>query len=97
MSWFVYILLCEDSSLYTGSTNNLEKRFKTHKNGKGGKYTRSHKPLKIIHSEKFETKSEALKREIEIKSWSRGDKIQNLKLEIWKLFKNLTRRDYIKQ
>ena len=80
--WFVYILLCEDNSLYTGSTNNLEKRFKTHKNGKGGSYTRSHKPFKIIHTEKFATKSEALKREIEIKSWSRPQKIQALKLVI---------------
>ena len=80
--WFVYILLCEDNSLYTGSTNNLEKRFLDHKNGKGGKYTRSHKPLKLIYTEEFKTRSESLKREIEIKSWSRERKIQGLKLEI---------------
>lgn len=82
MSWFVYILLCEDGSLYTGSTNDLKKRFETHKNGKGGRYTRSHRPLKIIHSEKFVTKSESLKREVEIKSWSRDKKIKHLRLEI---------------
>lgn len=80
--WYVYILLCSDNSLYTGSTNDLDKRFSTHQNGKGGKYTRSHKPLKIIHSEEFPTKSEALKREIEIKSWKRIKKIKNLNLEI---------------
>lgn len=79
--WCVYILLCEDNSLYTGSTNNLEKRFLDHKNGKGGKYTRSHKAVKLIYSEKFDTKSQALKREIEIKSWSRVKKIKTLKLE----------------
>lgn len=82
MSWFVYVLLCEDNSLYTGSTNNLEKRFETHKNGKGGKYTRSHKPVKLIHTENFKSKSEALRREIEIKSWTRQEKIQALNLII---------------
>ena len=69
--WFVYILLCEDGSLYTGATNNLEKRFLEHKSGKGGKYTRSHKVIKIVYQEKLSSKSEALKREIEIKSWSK--------------------------
>ncbi len=78
--WFVYILLCIDNSLYTGSTNNLEKRFLAHASGKGGSYTRSHKPLKIIYSEKFKTHSEALKREIEIKSWEREVKIKTLNL-----------------
>lgn len=78
--WFVYLLLCADDSFYTGVTNNLEKRFIDHKNGKGGKYTRSHKPLKIIYQETFKTHSEALKRESEIKSWSRGKKISILKL-----------------
>ncbi len=78
--WCVYILECADKSLYTGSTNDLKKRFETHKNGKGGRYTRSHKPVKIIYSEKFETKSEALKREIEIKSWKRNKKIKDLGL-----------------
>jgi len=80
--WYIYILLCSDNSLYTGSTNDLGKRFLNHQNGKGGKYTRSHKPLKIIHTEEFATKSEALKREIEIKSWTRAKKIQILKLII---------------
>lgn len=80
--WYVYILLCDDKSLYTGATNNLEKRFETHKGGKGGNYTRSHKPLKLIYSEKFLSKSGALKREAEIKSWNRKMKIQVLKLEI---------------
>ncbi len=78
--WFVYVLLCEDNSLYTGSTNDLEKRFLAHKNGKGGKYTKAKKAVKIIYSEKVNSKSEALKREIEIKSWTRTQKIQNLKL-----------------
>lgn len=83
--WFVYVLLCEDSSLYTGVSNDLEKRFLDHKNGKGGHYTRSHKPIKIIYSEQLSTQSEALKRESEIKSWSREQKIRilGLKLTPW--------------
>ena len=65
--WFVYVLLCSDSSLYTGVTNNLEKRFIAHKNGKGAQYTKSHKPIKIVYSKSFEQKSDALKKEAEIK------------------------------
>lgn len=82
--WYVYILLCTDGSLYTGVTNKLQKRFLEHKSGKGGRYTRSHKPIKIVYQEKLPTHSEALKREAEIKSWSREEKIRtlNLKFEI---------------
>lgn len=80
--WFVYVLLCQDGSFYTGSTNDLAKRFETHQSGKGGKYTRSHKPVKIIHTEEFPSQSEALKREIEIKSWSRSKKINELRFKV---------------
>jgi putative endonuclease len=80
--WVVYILLCKDKSLYTGATNNLEKRFLDHKAGRGASYTRSHKPLKIVYKEEFETKSKALKREIEIKSWKRDKKIKDLDLAL---------------
>lgn len=72
--WFTYILLCEDGSYYTGSTNNIEKRLKDHTNGKGARYTKSHKPVKIVYKERFATKSKALKREAEIKSWTRKKK-----------------------
>jgi putative endonuclease len=72
--WYVYILLCSDTSFYTGISNNPQKRFLEHKNGKGGKYTRSHKPVKIVYTEVFSTKSEALKRELVIKGWSRKKK-----------------------
>lgn len=80
--WFVYVLLCLDGSLYTGSTNNLEHRFAAHLSGKGGKYTRSHQPVKVIYSEQLPDKSSALKREAEIKSWPRSKKIQQLGLII---------------
>lgn len=73
--YFVYILLCEDKSLYTGVTNDVERRFSEHKNKKGGHYTASHKPVKPLLTETYNTKREALKREIEIKSWRREKKI----------------------
>ncbi|OGE31104.1 hypothetical protein A2631_05530 [Candidatus Daviesbacteria bacterium RIFCSPHIGHO2_01_FULL_44_29] len=78
--WFVYILLCQDSSLYTGVARDPEKRFLLHQSGIGAKYTRSHKPLRIIYQEQVASYSKALKREREIKNWSREDKIQNLSL-----------------
>lgn len=78
--WYVYILLCTGSTLYAGITNDPVKRLKDHLSGKGGRYTRSHKPIKIIYTEKHTTKNEALKREYEIKQWSRAQKIQKLNL-----------------
>ncbi|MDP3998898.1 MAG: GIY-YIG nuclease family protein [bacterium] len=80
--WFVYILLCNDGSLYTGISNDPQQRFLDHKNGKGGRYTRLHKPIKILHLEQCVSKSAALKRELQIKGWSRQKKIEILKLEI---------------
>jgi len=82
--YFVYILLCEDDSLYTGYSNNPQKRFLDHKNGKGGKYTKSHKPIKQIYLEKLSSKSDALKREAQIKSWTWFKKIKVLKLDLLK-------------
>jgi len=74
MTYFVYILLCQDGSYYTGSTNDAEKRFKDHLEGRGARYTKSHKPVKIIYKEEFTSKSKALKREAEMKSWTRKKK-----------------------
>ena len=71
---YVYILRCNDGSFYTGWTNNLEKRFKAHSEGKGAKYTKSRGPLEIVHYETFETKKEAMKREYAIKKLSRKEK-----------------------
>ena len=74
--WFVYILKCKDGSLYTGATNDLDRRFKEHKSGKGGRYTRSHIPERIVFFEKCDNKIVALKREWEIKSWPRKKKLK---------------------
>ena len=72
--FYVYILKCVDGSLYCGYTTDVEKRFEKHKSGKGAKYTRSHLPLEIVYIEEFETKSDALKRECEIKSMTKLQK-----------------------
>lgn len=71
---FVYILECGDGSLYTGWTTNLEDRLRVHNSGKGAKYTRSHLPVKLLYSESFSEKSQALKREAEIKKLTRPQK-----------------------
>lgn len=72
--WFTYIIECADGSLYTGSTNNVEARFKEHLAGRGARYTKSHKPVKVVYREAFETKSEALKREAKIKGMAKKEK-----------------------
>lgn len=77
---FVYILECSDKTLYTGYTVDIKKRIENHNSEKNGaKYTRVRQPVKLIYVEKFETKSEALKREHEIKKLSRSKKLELIK------------------
>jgi putative endonuclease len=71
---FVYILKCRDNTLYTGYTTDVEKRCAVHNKGKGAKYTRPRRPVKVVHVEEFDTKSEALKREYAIKQMTRRQK-----------------------
>jgi putative endonuclease len=78
--YYIYILRCKGKSLYTGITTDVERRFKEHRAGTGGHYTRSHKPEKIIYREKTATRSAALKREAEIKSWSRKKKMRLVRI-----------------
>lgn len=65
--YYVYLLRCRDASLYCGYTNDVFARLETHNSGKGAKYTKSRLPVSLCYYEAFETKSEALKREAEIK------------------------------
>ena len=78
--WFVYIIKCVDGSLYTGSTNDLASRFEKHKSGKGAKYTRSHKPQRIVFSKKYVNKIKALEKEREIKNLTRKEKIEFIQM-----------------
>jgi predicted GIY-YIG superfamily endonuclease len=72
--WLVYLLRCRDGSLYTGITNDLPRRLKTHAAGKASRYTRSRLPLKLAYTEPQPSKSWALKREAAIKKLSRRQK-----------------------
>lgn len=72
--WFVYMLRCSDSSLYTGITNDLERRVSRHNAGTASRYTRSRLPVELEYQEKQPSRSEALKREFEIKALSRKAK-----------------------
>lgn len=74
MSWYVYMLRCSDGSLYTGYTDDPERRETVHNSGKGAKYTRSRLPVKLVYRECYEEKSEALRREIAIKKLSKPQK-----------------------
>lgn len=81
MSWTVYVLECGDGTLYTGITNDLEKRLQAHEAGKGARYTRGRGPFRLRHREGAESKGEALSRELEIKRMSRGRKLALCKRE----------------
>ena len=74
--YFTDILLTEQNTLYCGYTDDVEKRFQAHLEGKGAKYTRSHKPIKIVYQKEFETKSDAMKEERRIKKLSRFEKLK---------------------
>lgn len=75
-SHFVYIVRCIDNSLYTGYTNNIEARINKHNAGKGAKYTKIRRPVVLVYQEMYETKSEALRREYEIKTFTRQRKLK---------------------
>ena len=75
-TWVVYILKCVDNTLYTGITNNLEKRIAAHESGKGAKYTKGRTPLEVVYVEACLNRSNALKREAEIKALSRTLKLK---------------------
>lgn len=73
--WYVYILQCADGTLYTGITNDLDRRLKAHNAGTASKYTRVRRPVAMVYREEADTKGNALRRELEIKSMSRQQKV----------------------
>lgn len=76
---YVYILRCSDETLYCGWTTDLEHRVTAHNRGVGAKYTRSRRPVELVHSEMFEDKSDALSREWHIKRMTREEKLKLIK------------------
>ena len=74
MSWYVYMVRCRDNSLYTGCTDDLERRLAVHNAGKGAKYTKSRLPVSLVYREECSDKSTALKREYAIKQLTKHQK-----------------------
>lgn len=79
-AWFVYILRCADHSLYTGISNRVPERVAAHNCGRGARYTRTRRPVRLLYTERCGDKVSALRRELEIKAWSR-DRKERLLLE----------------
>ncbi|MBQ9974167.1 MAG: GIY-YIG nuclease family protein [Oscillospiraceae bacterium] len=75
MGWYVYMLRCGDGTLYTGITDDVEKRLAVHRSGKGAKYTRGRGPLELVYTETQPDKSAALRRERAIKALTRPEKL----------------------
>lgn len=73
--YYVYLLECSNNSIYTGIAIDVKKRFEEHLSGKGAKYTRANKPVKILYTEKCSDKSTAMKREMQIKKLSKLEKL----------------------
>ncbi|MDH5533304.1 MAG: GIY-YIG nuclease family protein [Candidatus Pacebacteria bacterium] len=78
-NWFIYIIKCNDNTLYTGITNDLDKRIDKHNTGTGAKYTRNRTPVKLVYSEPSSDRSSASKREAQIKGLSRLKKLELIK------------------
>lgn len=76
---YTYMVMCRDGSLYTGWTNNLQKRIQDHNAGKGAKYTKSRLPVELVYYETFDTKEEAMRREYAIKQLNRKEKEKLIK------------------
>lgn len=76
MICYTYVLKCSDGSLYTGWTNDIEKRLRAHNEGRGAKYTRGRTPAELVYLEEFDTKEAAMKREAAIKKMSRAEKLK---------------------
>ncbi len=77
MAFFVYILECNDGTLYTGSTRDVEKRVYAHNFLKSGaRYTRARRPVKLVYTEKYATYRQAMRREYELKQLKRRDKLE---------------------
>lgn len=74
--YYTYILLTERNTLYCGYTDDVEKRFQAHLAGKGAKYTKANKPVKVVYKKGFETKQDAMKEEFRIKKLSRMQKLE---------------------
>jgi putative endonuclease len=76
MSWIVYILRCADETLYTGITNDLERRLARHGDGTGAKYTKGRGPFEVLYTEPHPDRSAASRRELALKKLSKAEKLE---------------------
>ncbi|MCF7874598.1 MAG: GIY-YIG nuclease family protein [Candidatus Omnitrophica bacterium] len=83
--WYIYILKCSDGKLYTGSTTDIERRLKEHNRKKGGGFTRGRLPIKLAYKESCQNRSEAQKREAQIKKWTREKKLALINRDLSKI------------
>ncbi|MDD5491485.1 MAG: GIY-YIG nuclease family protein [bacterium] len=72
--YYIYIVRCKDSTLYTGYTNDLEQRLKKHNSGQGAKYTRGRGPVKLVYKKRFKSYGKALGAECAIKKLNKKEK-----------------------
>ena len=73
-NYYVYVLCCEDGSFYTGYTSCLDKRLQSHRVGRGARYTHQHGVVRLVHSETFSTRAEAMRRERQVKRLTHSEK-----------------------
>ena len=78
MPYYFYLARCADDTLYSGYTVNIKEREQRHNEGRGARYTKARRPVKIVYSEEYQTKSEAMKREYEVKQWTKNQKMDLL-------------------
>jgi len=76
MPYYVYVILCKDNSFYTGYTKDLDSRMRLHMNGKAARYTRMHKPKKIVYVEEFDSRAKAMRREKSVKRLNHRQKLE---------------------
>jgi putative endonuclease len=86
-SFFLYILLCQDSSLYIGITQDVASRMARHRDGTGSKFTRVHRPARLVYTEGPFSEEAAVQRERQLKRWSRPKKLALIRNEIESLRK----------
>lgn len=82
MPYYVYVILCDDGSFYTGYTKNVDSRMRLHMNGKGARYTRMHKPRRLVYTEKFDSRAKAMKRERKVKKMGHNAKNSMIRRQV---------------
>jgi putative endonuclease len=92
MPYYVYMILCLDGSFYTGYSKNLDSRMKLHVKGRGARYTRIHKPKKLVYAEEFSCRAEAMREERRLKMLTHCQKLRLTKISRQPIIRHKLRR-----